>query len=152
MRPTRKSYLIKPDFQWKIIGYAAILSAIVLCLVYFAHYFFISSIESMGIEAGLKSDHAFFVFLSEQSSILDSIFLGIAVATNIIIIFGGLWLSNRIAGPIYRVETCLKQINSGKKPQKVSFRKSDFFGELVLALNESIDKISDKPKDPSGKE
>ena len=141
---SRKSYLIKPDFQWRMIAYAAILSALILLLVYFANNYFISSLGSLGVEAGLPPDHVFFRFLGEQASILDSIFLGIAVGVNILVIFGGLWLSNRIAGPIYRVETCLKQFNQGEVVEKVSFRKSDFFSELVQALNELIQNQNNK--------
>lgn len=139
-KQNRKSYLIKPDFQWKMIGYAAVLSALILVLVYGAHTYFIYSLKMLGSEAGLDSGHVFFRFVDEQSGILNSIFLMIAVGINLLVVFGGLWLSNRIAGPIYRVESSFLEYNEKGQTAKVKFRQHDFFPELMTAFNQFLEK------------
>lgn len=136
----RKSYLIKPEFQWKLVGYSLLLSSFIIGVLYFANYFFIRSLENLGLDVGLTQDHPFFMFLYEQSRLLDMIFLGIVVAVTLITVVSGLWLSNKIAGPIYRIETSLGEWLEKGKTQKISFRKGDFFEELMVVCNKLIDK------------
>jgi methyl-accepting chemotaxis protein len=136
----RKSYLIKPPFQWKMISYAAGLSLFILAILYFANHYFIMALRQQGIDAGLSPDNPFFSFLLEQAHFLDLIFLGVAIVVNLVVILGGLWLSNRIAGPIYRVETSLKELAEGRSIQPISFRKSDFFPDLVMLINQFAEK------------
>ncbi|MEO5666452.1 MAG: hypothetical protein ABIR96_00185 [Bdellovibrionota bacterium] len=136
----RLSYLILPDFQWKMVLYAAGLSAFVIVLLYCANLYFFYSLKQEGIAAGLSPTHPFFLFLDKQSRFLDAIFVGVAVVVNIVVILGGLWVSNRIAGPIYRIGTCLAQMTEGQKASKISFRKSDFFGDIVTVVNKVVDR------------
>jgi hypothetical protein len=136
----RKSYLILPEFQWKMVAYALGLSALIMMVLYGANLYFIEGLRSEGLAAGLQEDHPFFLFLSEQSRFLDLIFIVVAVVVNLLVVLGGLWISNRIAGPIYRVETSLRQLAEGGRLQPISFRKRDFFPDLVALVNKLADR------------
>lgn len=55
----------------------------------------------------------------------------------------GLFISHRIAGPIYRIETYLQKVAAGEeKMAPVSLRDGDFFPELVGIVNSVIDHFS----------
>jgi signal transduction histidine kinase len=67
-------------------------------------------------------------------------------------IFGGmfvytLFLSRRIAGPIYRVNSVLRQMIEGEYPEKVSLRYGDYFSETA----ELLERLSRKAAGEQGK-
>lgn len=49
-----------------------------------------------------------------------------------------LWLSHRIAGPVYRINTVLRQLLDGNPPPGVGLRKGDFFHETAALLDELV--------------
>ena len=54
----------------------------------------------------------------------------------------GLVLSNRIAGPIYRIQRHMQEMIDGKPvPPTVHLRKKDYFQEVAQTYNELLKKI-----------
>jgi hypothetical protein len=52
------------------------------------------------------------------------------------------WIqSNRIAGPVYRLRTCLLKIAAGEPVEKVVFRKGDYWPGLADDLNAAINYV-----------
>ena len=47
-------------------------------------------------------------------------------------------MSSRIAGPIFKMTRTLNAIADWATPEKLLFRKNDFFGELAAAFNRGI--------------
>jgi signal transduction histidine kinase len=69
-----------------------------------------------------------------------------------LIIFAGvfvytLFVSRRIAGPIYRINAVLRQMIEGEYPEKVTLRSGDFFGETA----ELLERLSRKAASERGK-
>ena len=53
----------------------------------------------------------------------------------------GFWLSNRIAGPIKRLERHMNEVAEGTaKKEEIQFRKKDYGHELALAFNHLVQK------------
>ncbi len=55
-------------------------------------------------------------------------------------IFGGVFIytlafSRRIAGPVYRINSVLRQILEGDRPEKVTLRRGDFFHDTAELLD-----------------
>jgi hypothetical protein len=64
-----------------------------------------------------------------------------------------LTLSNRIAGPIYRINTVLGQLLRDEHPERVTFRKNDWFqptAELLERLSRKMHHPSGRTGDPDG--
>jgi hypothetical protein len=64
-------------------------------------------------------------------------------------IFGGgflyaLYFSRRIAGPIYRINAILRQMLEGEYPQRVTFRRGDFFHDTAELLESLSRKVSEE--------
>jgi hypothetical protein len=69
--------------------------------------------------------------------------------------FGGLfvyslWFSNRIAGPIYRINAVLGQLLRDEHPEKVTFREKDYFLPTAALLEQLSEKLRNPPGRPPG--
>ncbi len=53
-------------------------------------------------------------------------------------LLSGIFLSHRVAGPIYRLRKTLRQITQERKPQSVRFRKGDYTHELAKDFNDAM--------------
>jgi signal transduction histidine kinase len=53
-----------------------------------------------------------------------------------------LFISHRIAGPIYRINATLKKMQEGEYPDKVSLRNGDFFHETAELLQDLSRKLA----------
>ena len=139
-RKTR-SVLINPRFQWTLIGYAAFIAAIILIAVYGLFTFGFHEFVNIGNQAGLPADHVYFQFIKMQEATFLRVIAAISVIVGIILIVGGLIISHKIAGPIYRLQKEFNTMSSEKpvKLRNVKFRKGDFFPELAEAFNTLVD-------------
>jgi hypothetical protein len=136
----KTSLLINPSFQWHIIGYAAVMSGLILASVYGLLAFAFHQFVKVGIDAGLAPDHPYFQFIQMEESAFYRIVLAIALVTGILLFLGGLLLSHRIAGPILRMQNELEHAAKTEpfKLQEIQFRKNDYFPELALAFNNLV--------------
>ncbi|MBI5577190.1 MAG: hypothetical protein HY896_12625 [Deltaproteobacteria bacterium] len=55
-----------------------------------------------------------------------------------------LYISHRVAGPIYRINNILKQLASGEYPEKISLRHGDFFHETAELLQDLSRRLAEK--------
>jgi hypothetical protein len=61
------------------------------------------------------------------------------------IILDMLRLSNRFAGPVYRMQRALRQIADGAPITRVTLRKNDYWHGFADELNAALDRLSDQP-------
>lgn len=143
MNNRRSTLFIDPDFQrsflLQFLGLAIGVSVFYLGLI----LFFFDSLAARGAELGLSPNHAFFAFVAEQKSYLLWIF---AIAT--VVIFAaittyGLYVSNRIAGPIYRLRTYLRAFREGTDKAPLEFRDRDYFRELADEVRVTVTSVRD---------
>lgn len=55
-----------------------------------------------------------------------------------------LFMAHKIAGPLYKLRKFFLEAKDGKIDQKLTFRKKDYFQELVPAYNEMMERIHAK--------
>ena len=134
----RKKLLINPQFQLRVMGYMIAISLLTLLIVYGSNAYFFWRFEEFGRAMDLPLDHAYYNFISEQKSYMNRNFIFTALGVICAIVAGGLVLSHRGAGPIYRLTTHMKEVAAGKAKGKVTFRKNDFFTDLADAYNDHV--------------
>lgn len=133
----RKKILINATFQYAILLKIAILGISIATIFYFANIYFFKQMYNEAVAAGLPPDNIFFKYLSNQKSFMNKVFLASALMTTVTIFWAGLYLSHRIAGPLYRLTKHLNQFNvSNVEP--IRFRKGDYFPEIQEAFNNFI--------------
>ncbi len=63
----------------------------------------------------------------------------------IILIVAGIYVTLRIAGPVYRIQSDIKRVLAGEKRVRVRFRRRDAFPELAERVNQLIERIDNQP-------
>jgi len=137
-RIMRKKFLINKAFQFKFILFMMGVGLISLAATFLVLQGFFREFQSLADASHLAPNHPFRDLISYQKDQMNIFFIGLAVINVAITAICGLWMSHRIAGPIYRIVQTLK--NPAAKEEKKTFntRKGDYFQELPEALNEYV--------------
>lgn len=112
-----RQLVINKDVQWAIISYSVILSLAVL--------------------SGYHMIQTFSQENPDSPSSLIYIFVFIFFTA---IICYGLYFTNRIAGPLYRLKVQMENLIAGKDVGELEFRKNDYFKELAALFNQIVKK------------
>jgi ABC-type multidrug transport system fused ATPase/permease subunit len=144
----KRSILINPKFQWTLIGYAAFIATLIFLSVYGLFSFGFHEFVQIGHQAGLPDDHVYFQFIKMQETTFLRVILAIAFFVGTILTVGGLVVSHKIAGPLYRLQKELLGMAAKPDPSlhKINFRDGDFFPEVPQAFNELVEKVTAKKK------
>jgi methyl-accepting chemotaxis protein len=128
----RKQYFIRKDYQFKFI--------LKFCLIVLAGSIISTAILFFFAQGTLTSsfEHSRLVIRNTATAIMPAVILT-NVITLIVITFATivvvLFISHKIAGPMFRFEKDLKDIGQGDLTKKVSLRKKDQFTNLGDSLN-----------------
>ncbi len=134
----RRRYLINARFQVAFMGYMGVIAGLVLAILYGANRYFFWRLAEYGLKSGLPRENVYFQFLADQASFMNSVFLFTAFAVLGVVIIAGLWISHRIAGPIYHALVFLDELAAGREFKPIRFRSRDHFPELADALNRAL--------------
>ena len=140
----RRQYFIKKSFQARfIIGFTALLiiqSALIGVLF--------MRMSSQTLTTGYSGSR----FLIDKTSsffLLNFVIVSVSVAVAMLIagclVF--VYLSHRIAGPLYRFEHGLKELSEGNLKERITLRKTDQLAELQDAVNQAAAKIENRVKE-----
>jgi hypothetical protein len=133
----RRVLLIHKPFQYSIIGWFFFFSLLLIAIFYGSIWYFFNHLTAEAVAVGLPPGHVFFRFVADQKAMMNKIFLFSCLLSFVTISFGGLYLSNKVAGPLYRlIQHMLKYSIHDVKP--VYFRKGDYFIELQDAFNDFV--------------
>ena len=139
MKNNRKIFLINKKFQLSILGWFSLLTLILITVFYSAVWYFFYNFKQQAVQAGLPTNHIFFVFLKNQQLLMDKVFIASSLVAIIVLFIGGLFLSHKVAGPLYRLTQHLKH-HSKSDVTPLKFRKGDYFIEIEESFNEFINK------------
>jgi hypothetical protein len=104
----RKGPILNKKFQIKFIFYIFSFNLVAMTLIHFAATFWNLSVYS-------KSALLLFLLTS-----------------------GGVWLSQKVAGPIYKIYTTIEDSVQNRIEGPIKFRKNDFFPEFESIMNQQI--------------
>lgn len=146
----RRNYFIKKRFQARFSVY--FLALIILeALLIGALLLYVSkgTLTAAYLQEGLKIEHTSSFFF--VNFILISLIVGGAVGLSALVVF--IYLTHRMAGPLYRFEKSLNEIANGDLRYRIRLRKTDQFTELQNSLNDFIktmdNRVDDIKKDAS---
>lgn len=134
----RKRYFIKKRFQAKfIIGFVALLVAQVILIAGLFTY-----ISKSTLTTGYSGTK---LVIEKTSNFFFTGLAGIAILSIFIITLAGIiifiYLTHRIAGPLWRFEKTLKDIAEGTLPPQIRLRKTDQLQGLQQAMNTALEKL-----------
>ena len=143
----RLKILINASFQLKFTGYFLLGVFLSLGFFYLAKMYYFKTLFEEGISLGLAHNHIYFKLLLKQEIFLHKILIVTLVSSFIFLFIFGLILSNRIAGPLYRLNDYFKKMSQGEDTGEMKFRKNDFFRDLPPNFNAFRDSILKKQKE-----
>tara|TARA_Y100000590_G_scaffold470538_1_gene666152 strand:- start:5792 stop:6283 length:492 start_codon:yes stop_codon:yes gene_type:complete len=135
MATQRKIWFINPRFQLKFTFYICtwilVLSLVYPVIIYelFDHFMEFSGLLTVGVTPEQ---------IAEMRNDLLSSLIWIQFAYLSIVFAMGIFLSHRIAGPLYRLKMYFSQLKQGDLQSRLSFRKRDHFQDVALAYNEML--------------
>lgn len=138
----RKKWIINKSFQHKFILVTTIPLCLLLCLFWAGIEISFHQMINSAKEIGLPQNHSFFIFLKEQKKSSLYLLFYLSIPTIIIYFCWAVIYSNKIAGPLYRLNLYfidLKNTSTDIKPS-LSFRKNDYFQELAKSINNFLQK------------
>lgn len=136
---SNRRLLINPRFQLTFLGWSFLMLAVTTGTFYAGIQYFFQKFMQIAQAAGLPADHTVFQFLNAQKMQMDQIFILTAVAAGVVLFFGAIYLSHRVAGPVFRLVDHLEKMAAGETVEDVKFRKNDFFPELARACNQQFE-------------
>ncbi len=146
----RKQWLINPKFQLSFISFFISCSIINFILFYGVLNYRFWTFKQAMIAEGVSSNGTLVKLLDYQTYSLNIFLIGGAILGIVGMFLGGTWLSNKIAGPLYRIVILLnKKIEKPDNYDPINTRVGDYFGEVKDTLNSYIksqEELSHKPK------
>ncbi len=137
----RRKFLINPEFQLRFLGYVLGIAVITILVFFVAKLVFFQQVQQYLLSIGMPPEHMVFRFISKQSVRMNWIFAAAALIESTLLTVWGLMISNRIAGPLYRLHREMISIADGSKNRIVSVREKDFFQEMAQAFNQVLKKM-----------
>lgn len=126
--PNRKTYIVDPKVQYKIVfflgGIALICACIIMVVTYNQLVKYSPVVEGSG------------------DFVRDTI-IRVAIVVGVMIVYfviAGVVLTHRVAGPIFKLQEELKKYLNGEEIPPITFRKDDEFQELPALINRIIEK------------
>ena len=140
----RKKFIVNARFQYTFIAVMVIVSLASIACFYVANWQFFDSFQSISVQFSMPESHPYRQFIMNQQKLLNKFFIIASVVNFVFITIIGMLWSNKIAGPIYRIQQSLRRIADGGKIDNITVRKDDFFQELPESINEVFAKIREK--------
>jgi len=134
----RRNYFIKKNFQ---VNFTVKFLIIILIEAFLAAGLFLYMSKGtlttgyLGSELRIARTYDFFLPMLLLSNL---IIVGISAVIGIAVL---IFLSHRIAGPLYRFENILDAIKKGDLTQRFKLRENDQFVELANSINEHTDTL-----------
>jgi sensor histidine kinase YesM len=142
----RKRYLINKPFQLAFVFRVQALTVIIIASIFASNLIFFHNLRNRGLDAGLDETHMFFRFVAQQQESMTWLFAGVTAVVLVVMFVGGVLLSHRVAGPLHRLNTHMREVAAGKHARHVRFRKGDYFLELAEAYNQQLDHLHKQMK------
>lgn len=140
----KRTYLLEPRLQLGITFYFLLFEVATLTMIYFSVK--ASLVAVLQHTANLSPSCSVLIKDNEESirQILMIIFGTNAVVVTLFALVGGILISHRIVGPLFRVKKVLRQILDNEDPGQIRVRRSDYFTEIVPLLEELQKKVLSK--------
>lgn len=136
----RTKFLIGPKLQAKFLAAFVFSNFLVALGFLYSAVRFIDVFKLRALEVGIPEGHYFYLFLSEQKqTLLLLTFLGILFTLAITTLLT-IYLSHKIAGPVYRIEQDLTEMFRTNKFREIKIRQDDDLQEVVVLVNKLISK------------
>ena len=129
----KRKYIIHRAFQLRIIAYSLVFGFVQLLFVQLCFRVYFVNIQGKIAEAGVAEGHPLKTFIDHQLDLLRYFGWGIGLVIMLLNFTVFVFLTHRIAGPIFRIRMVVADWRNGKSTD-LKIREGDFFHELANDL------------------
>lgn len=139
MANNRKIFIINPKFQLK-------LSLLICGLVLLGSVIYPKTIYDLFEKIIALQPELAQRYIESRQSLLNVLFLIEGAFLGLAFLIG-IFISHRIAGPMYKMQNYLKNYRTGEIDYPLNFRDGDNFQEVADELNHTIDHLKNRTED-----
>lgn len=132
----KRQYLLEPKLQLGVTFYFLLFQFGALAIIYWSVR---KTLLAVLANTAQMSSHCSALILDNQDSvkdILNTVFGTNAIVVTMFALVGGILISHRIAGPVFRFKAVIRKMALGEDPGKISVRKADYFADVVPLLQD----------------
>lgn len=122
----RRIWMINARFQWTIVAYTVGISMLTTLL-----HFFIER---------------------NEGSLPHWVSMALMISFNTAVVIFAMWISHRVAGPLYRMTVSMREAAEGKPARKLYFRRWDYFHDLNKSYNDLVDSLPEERRQKDKKQ
>lgn len=137
----RTVLFINKKFQGHFLFLIAMAFLLISSVNIISGFLFFHKVRQMASESGIDAQDMFFQFMNYQQSFYLVVQMVTILITLSILGILGLHLSNKVAGPIYRIQ---KYISGDDFSEPVKIREGDYFSEFADEINHFVQKFRAK--------
>jgi hypothetical protein len=132
----KRQYLLEPKLQLGITFYFLLFTFGALGIIYWSIRQTLTAILE---HTAQMSSHCSALIIDNEDSvrtILTVVFGTNAFIVTLFAIVGGILISHRIVGPLYRFKAVIRMMANGEDPGEIRVRRTDYFSDVVPLLKE----------------
>ena len=138
----RKKYLINWRFQLKYVFLLIFLAFILLGIFAVSMHYFVNMNFGALVESGVMTSPQAVQLIEVEKGFLTRNLLKIFIAVAVLITILGIFLTHRLAGPVFALERRMRDVAAGRtKPLPFQIRKTDEFQQLASAYREMMEAL-----------
>ena len=137
----RTRYLIEPKFQLLFSGILVLIAFVSALLVGFIIYLLIYANNLIFIKYNVHTSPEYLSLLFRQGRLVVFAWIGSFFAVAVILFIIGIFLSHRIAGPLYALMREMKKLKEGDLSAHLELRTHDEFSEIKEPFNQWVEKF-----------
>jgi len=142
----RTQYIIAKSFQ---VRFALLLSGVgvaITSVIGFVLYGVLAKTQSLFVGTGIVLSPSVIEFLGEQRSLFVYSLLGTFLGVTLILLILGIFISHRLAGPIFALSRKMNDLAQGNFNATLSLRKVDEFQDLKDRFNTLVHALQNQVK------
>ncbi len=135
----RRKIIVDPKLQYSMISSLLIVFVLASAIFYVTTSFAFLEVRATVETLQLPQEHQIFSDLQRIEDATMLAFVAIFVGFAVLVTWGGLYVSRKIAGPIFALRRHFDRVAAGETVADLAFRKDDYFTGLQKAFNRHMD-------------
>lgn len=145
-RRRRTQYLVAKSFQIRFSLLLTVVGLFITAVVGFILYGVLAETQSLFIGTGIATSPQVIDYLSQQRSMYLYSLLGIFVCVTLVLMIFGIFVSHRLAGPIFAISRKMNELCHGDFNATLELRSADEFQELKEVYNTLVRALQNQVK------
>lgn len=137
----RRKFLINNRFQLELIFYFLAFYTVTLVAIYLLMWKTLGAVVDEAARVMPHSREALLLLQTNYGPALSRVYLMFGITGAAFTFMGGVMISHRAVGPLFRLRRILAQAAQGDVTEKIECRKDDYFQDLFVELSKLLSAV-----------